>query len=53
MFVHGGSYHCAAAGNIIDFTTSATVPSQVTATGNVDGTNPAAPALVTATVDGT
>ena len=43
---------CVAAGNMIDFTTSATSPSSTTSVGNVTNTNPATPALITATVGG-
>jgi hypothetical protein len=41
-----------AAGNLVDFTTSATSPSAHTDWGNVTNVDPAAPALITATVGG-
>lgn len=47
------NYIHAAAGNIVNFVTSSTTPSSSIDWGNVTNVNPAAPALVTATVDGT
>jgi parallel beta-helix repeat protein len=41
-----------AAGNVVDFATSATVPSAVIAWEGIDGTNPTIGVLTTATVDG-
>ena len=52
MFTSGNFINALAAGNIVDFTTSATTPSSSIDWGNVTNTDPAAPALVTATVDG-
>lgn len=45
--------HAVAAGNIIDYKVSATVPSSNIDWGNVEGTNPTIGVLVTATVAGT
>ena len=44
--------HAVAAGNIIDYVTSATVPSSNIDWGNIQNVDPALPALVTATVGG-
>jgi len=45
--------HAGGAGNLVDYATSATVGSSNIDWGNVENTNPAAPSLITATVDGT
>jgi len=53
LFVDNCFIHAAAAGNVVDFQTSATVPSSVIAWEGIQNTNPTIGVLTTATVDGT